>query len=75
MSSRNLPVSDEAAKRIRARANVDQLLTTAEAAELLRLNPQTLRKWACKDTGPIKPRRFTSKLLWSADEIRVLVST
>lgn len=60
---------------MKARANVEQFLTTIEAAELLRLKPQTLRKWACKKSGPVQPRRVTTRLLWSADEIRKLTAS
>ena len=33
------------------------LCATTEAAKLLRLQPQTLRKWAIYETGPILPKR------------------
>jgi hypothetical protein len=48
-------------------------LTTAEAAMHLNLNPQTLRKWACHETGPIRPRRITNRLMWPTAEIRRLL--
>jgi len=49
-----------------------QLLTTEEAAAFLRLRPQTLRRWACYDTGPISPVRLQNRLRWRADDLKKL---
>lgn len=38
----------------------DTLLTTAEAAQLLRCQPQTLRLWRCRGEGPRYIRFGTS---------------
>jgi hypothetical protein len=48
-------------------------LTTEEAAVLLNRKPQTLRQWACKQNGPIQPRRIGNRLHWSPADIRKLV--
>jgi hypothetical protein len=51
-------------------------VTTKEAARLLGRRPQTLRKWACYDEGPIRPIRGQSRrsrLLWSVEDIRRLL--
>lgn len=45
------------------------LLTTAEAAQLLGMKPQTLRKWAIYENGPIIPRRYGRLLRWNRNEI------
>jgi Helix-turn-helix domain len=45
-------------------AGFDQHYTTTEAAAILRVKPQTLRKWACFDNGPVKPIRRNGRLLW-----------
>ncbi|MFN4053218.1 MAG: helix-turn-helix domain-containing protein [Acinetobacter junii] len=45
------------------------LCTTAEAAKLLGLQPQTLRKWAIYETGPILPKRHGRLLRWNRNEI------
>ncbi|WP_159878810.1 helix-turn-helix domain-containing protein [Aquitalea denitrificans] len=50
------------------------LLQTNEAAELLRFKPQTLRRWACYDTGPIRPVRVAGKLRWRLSDISMLMS-
>lgn len=49
--------------------NVD----TAHAAYLLSRRPQTLREWACMESGPIRPIRISGRLAWPvADLKRVL---
>lgn len=45
------------------------LLTTAEAARLLGMKAQTLRKWAIYENGPIAPRRHSRLLRWNRNEI------
>ncbi len=45
-------------------------LDTKEAARHLRRAPQTLRSWACKGSGPIKPIRIGGRLLWRTNDIR-----
>lgn len=49
-------------------------LTTQEAARLLNRADQTLRGWASKDSGPLRPIRCgTKRLAWSSDDIRKLI--
>jgi hypothetical protein len=48
-------------------------LDTKEAARHLRREAQTLRSWACKGTGPIKPIRIGGRLLWRTADIRRLL--
>jgi hypothetical protein len=51
------------------RAAVD----TATAAYHLSRQPQTLRAWACLETGPLRPMRVHGRLAWPvADLKRVL---
>jgi hypothetical protein len=47
-------------------------LETEGAAHWLNKAPQTLRAWACFETGPIRPHRIPgcSGLLWPVAEIR-----
>lgn len=45
------------------------LITTAQAAKLLGMQPQTLRKWAIYENGPIVPRRHGRLLRWNLNEI------
>lgn len=51
-----------------------EALTTIEAAEVMRMKPDTLRKWACLGTGPIKPLRYQRKLMWRVCDIRALMA-
>lgn len=48
-------------------------LPTREAAYHLSRSQQTLRTWACKGNGPIKPLRINGRLAWPVDAIRELV--
>jgi excisionase family DNA binding protein len=51
-----------------------EMLTTAEAAELLRLSPQTLREWSAYGRGPIRPIRVNGgRLLWPKSELEKLI--
>ena len=52
-----------------------ELLTTKEAAELLRRSPQTLRNWSTKG-GPIDPVRINgkgSRLNWRRIDVERLI--
>lgn len=51
-----------------------QVVTTAVAAKALNRAPQTLRKWACLENGPIRPIRIHGRLAWPVDEINALLS-
>lgn len=48
-------------------------LPTDEAALHLGRKPQTLRRWAAFETGPIRPVRVSSRLMWSVASIRALL--
>lgn len=48
-------------------------LTTPEAAAHLNRAQQTLRLWACRDDGPIRPLRINGRLAWPTAEIRKLL--
>jgi hypothetical protein len=45
-------------------------LTTAEAAFHLNRAPQTMRLWACREDGPIRPLRINGRLAWPVAELR-----
>jgi hypothetical protein len=47
---------------------------TATAAFYLNRQPQTLRKWACLDNGPIRPVRIFGRLAWPVSELKKLLS-
>ncbi len=46
---------------------------TSEAAFHLSRSQQTLRVWACKESGPIRPVRVHGRLAWSVASIRQLL--
>lgn len=48
------------------RTNVE----TASAAHHLMRKPQTLRIWACKENGPLRPIRVHGRLAWPVAELR-----
>lgn len=48
-------------------------VSTEEAAILTNRKPQTLRKWACYDSGPLRPVRLYGRLMWSVKEIASLL--
>lgn len=45
-------------------------ITTAEAASHLGRQPQTLRGWACKEDGPLRPVRINGRLAWPVADIK-----
>lgn len=49
------------------------MVSTSEAALCINRTPQTMRKWACLETGPIRPIRIHGRLAWRvADLARLL---
>jgi hypothetical protein len=52
---------------------VRDILPTGEAARHLNRSNQTLRKWACLQTGPISPVRVHGRLGWRTADLRRLV--
>lgn len=46
---------------------------TETAAYHLSREPQTLRVWACKENGPLRPIRVHGRLAWPTAEIRRLL--
>jgi hypothetical protein len=48
------------------RAAVD----TATAAFHLNRQPQTLRGWACREDGPLRPVRVHGRLAWNVADLR-----
>jgi hypothetical protein len=46
---------------------------TPQAAHYLNRRPQTLREWACKENGPLRPIRINGRLAWPVASIRALL--
>jgi len=55
------------------REEIRPTLPTAEAAYHLNRKEQTLRIWACQETGPIRPKRINGRLHWSVAQILELL--
>jgi predicted transcriptional regulator of viral defense system len=51
-----------------------KVITTEEAAALLNRKPQTLRVWASRENGPIRPIRINGRLAWKLNEIELLIA-
>ena len=45
-------------------------VTTEQAAYYLNRRPQTMRIWACRENGPVRPIRINGRLAWPVAEIR-----
>lgn len=45
-------------------------LPTSEAAFHLNRAPQTLRLWAMRESGPLRPIRINGRLAWPTAELR-----
>jgi hypothetical protein len=52
---------------------IEPPLSTAEAAAALNRAVKTLHKWACEESGPIRPVRIGRRLAWSAADVRALL--
>jgi hypothetical protein len=48
-------------------------LPTNEAAQHLNRAEQTLRVWACRESGPLRPIRISGRLAWKTDDLRRLL--
>lgn len=57
-----------------ANAGIPEVVPTDQAAALINRRPQTLRKWACLECGPIRPIRIHGRLAWKLDDLKRLLS-
>jgi hypothetical protein len=64
----NIPIG------LTAIANGRDTLPTNEAAAVLTRAPQTLRKWACLENGPIRPVRINGRLAWKVADLAKLLN-
>lgn len=49
------------------------ILPTDQAAAAINRAPQTLRKWACFENGPIRPLRINGRLAWRVADLKKLL--
>jgi hypothetical protein len=57
-----------------ANAKLPEVLPTDEAAAAINRAPQTLRKWACLENGPIRPIRINGRLAWRVTDLQALLT-
>lgn len=55
-------------------AALPAVLPTNEAAPFINRRPQTLRKWACLECGPIRPLRINGRLAWRVVDLQALLN-
>lgn len=59
------------------RTGVEQVVHTAEAAALLGVSVQCMRRWSATRTGPLQPRRLTGgrrpRLRWAVADIQAVL--
>lgn len=53
--------------------DLPSVLSTSEAAAAINRAPQTLRKWACLESGPIRPLRINGRLAWRVSDLKALL--
>ena len=51
-----------------------EVLPTDQAAAAINRAPQTLRKWACLENGPIRPIRINGRLAWRVSDLQALLN-
>lgn len=51
-----------------------EVVTTQVAAAAINRRPQTLRKWACLENGPIRPIRINGRLAWRVSDLNLLLA-
>ncbi|EMC7872465.1 MULTISPECIES: helix-turn-helix domain-containing protein [Acinetobacter calcoaceticus/baumannii complex] len=56
-------------KKITKNSDKQILLTTKQAAELLGIQQQTMRRWAIYENGPLIPIRYGRFIRWSKKEL------
>lgn len=57
-----------------ANVKLPAVLPTDEAAAAINRAPQTLRKWACLENGPIRPIRINGRLAWKVSDLQALLT-
>lgn len=56
------------------RAGLPEVVSTDDAAAVINRKPQTLRKWACLENGPIRPIRIHGRLAWRVADLQALLT-
>lgn len=61
-------------KNLPVNPGLPEVLPTDEAAAAINRRPQTLRKWACLENGPIRPIRINGRLAWRVSDLALLLN-
>jgi len=64
----------ELASTTMGRPALPEVLPTDAAAAAINRKPQTLRKWACLENGPIRPVRINGRLAWRVSDLQKLLN-
>jgi hypothetical protein len=67
-------LSADELRQLLDRTQVEQVVDTVDAAALLGIKPQTMRRWACYGEGPIQPRRAFGRLRWAVSDINAVLN-
>jgi hypothetical protein len=71
-------LSADELRELIARTGVEQVVDTAEAAALLSVSVQCMRRWSATGAGPLQPRRLTggprARLRWAVADIKAVLS-
>ncbi len=59
---------------VKSTTDLPEVLTTKLAAKAINRAPQTLRKWACLENGPIRPIRINGRLAWRVSDLQKLLN-
>ena len=59
---------------VNSTADLPEVVSTQLAAAAINRAPQTLRKWACLECGPIRPIRINGRLAWRVSDLRKLLT-
>ena len=68
------PTPSAERRELAVQLGVAETVTTTEAAALLGLRPQSLFRWSCNGTGPIRPVRVGGRIRWRVADIRNLLN-
>jgi hypothetical protein len=55
-------------------AVLPEVVSTDAAAAAINRKPQTLRKWACLENGPLRPIRINGRLAWRVADLQALLT-
>ena len=64
----------KATNTLSSRTELPEVLSTNEAAQAINRSPQTLRKWAYLENGPIRPVRIHGRLAWRVSDLQELLA-